>query len=199
MIRSQDPGLNSWVGLLKFNVRFFYLEILSTSSELVNWLCFTPVPRRACLATVPKSDLSPVVLELLADQILSESAHVKIRSQESCSRSVWRTLCFKMIWNWIFQLQINGTLEVTSSQKEKYKCLLPELKPKQSTTISDYDGPLPINLLKPLFSQKICSYRLESYWSYEVCHGRYIRQYHEERDGMAFGMVLFIFYTNKYN
>lgn len=28
-----------------------------------------------------------------------------------------------------------------------------------------------------------CSYRLESYWTYEVCHGKYIRQYHEEREG----------------
>lgn len=25
--------------------------------------------------------------------------------------------------------------------------------------------------------------QLESYWTYELCHGRYIRQYHEERDG----------------
>ena len=25
--------------------------------------------------------------------------------------------------------------------------------------------------------------QLESFWTYELCHGRYIRQYHEERDG----------------
>ncbi|KAI5633905.1 glucosidase II beta subunit-like protein domain-containing protein [Phthorimaea operculella] len=74
-------------------------------------------------------------------------------------------------------------LKVTTSNKETYHCKLPELKNSQSSNIEDYDGPSPINLLKPLISQKICSYRLESYWSYEVCHGRYIRQYHEERDG----------------
>ena len=28
-----------------------------------------------------------------------------------------------------------------------------------------------------------CAYRLESYWTYELCHGRFLRQYHEERDG----------------
>ncbi|KAJ2950200.1 hypothetical protein O0L34_g11561 [Tuta absoluta] len=74
-------------------------------------------------------------------------------------------------------------LKVTTSNKEQYHCRLPELKSDSSSSIQDYDGPSPINLLKPLISQKICSYRLESYWSYEVCHGRYIRQYHEERDG----------------
>ena len=26
-------------------------------------------------------------------------------------------------------------------------------------------------------------FQLESFWTYELCHGRYIRQYHEERDG----------------
>ncbi|XP_032515474.2 endoplasmic reticulum lectin 1 isoform X1 [Danaus plexippus] len=74
-------------------------------------------------------------------------------------------------------------VKVVTSHKERYDCYLPELQEKESTGIQDYDGPSPINLMKPLFSQKICSYRLESYWSYEVCHGRYIRQYHEEREG----------------
>ncbi|XP_063360142.1 endoplasmic reticulum lectin 1 isoform X1 [Cydia amplana] len=72
---------------------------------------------------------------------------------------------------------------VTTSNKEKYECHLPELRTKETSRIEEYDGPSPIELLKPLFAQKICSYRLESYWSYEVCHGRYIRQYHEEREG----------------
>ncbi|KAJ0175790.1 hypothetical protein K1T71_008949 [Dendrolimus kikuchii] len=74
-------------------------------------------------------------------------------------------------------------LKVTTSNKEQYECYIPELKTKETIRIEDYDGPSPIHLLKPLFAQKICSYRLESYWSYEVCHGRYIRQYHEEREG----------------
>ncbi|KAH9644119.1 hypothetical protein HF086_015449, partial [Spodoptera exigua] len=74
-------------------------------------------------------------------------------------------------------------LKVTTANKESYECRIPELRDKESTSIEEYDGPSPLTLLKPLFSQKICSYRLESYWSYEVCHGRYIRQYHEERDG----------------
>lgn len=76
-------------------------------------------------------------------------------------------------------------LKVTTSHNEKYECRLPELHVKETINIEDYDGPSPINLLKPLFTQKICSYRLESYWSYQVCHGRYIKQYHEEREGKS--------------
>lgn len=30
-----------------------------------------------------------------------------------------------------------------------------------------------------------CSYRIEAYWSYEICHGHHVRQYHEEREGKA--------------
>lgn len=40
----------------------------------------------------------------------------------------------------------------------------------------------PLDLVATLFSSSACSYRIESYWTYEVCHGNYIKQYHEERD-----------------
>ncbi|CAH0750433.1 unnamed protein product [Diatraea saccharalis] len=81
------------------------------------------------------------------------------------------------------QTQKKEVLKITTTQNEKYECHIPESQTKEANSIEDYDGPSPINLLKPLFAQKICSYRLESYWSYEICHGRYIRQYHDERDG----------------
>ncbi|CAH2076942.1 unnamed protein product, partial [Iphiclides podalirius] len=79
--------------------------------------------------------------------------------------------------------QVENVMKVKTSDNEKYECHLPELESKQTDNTAEYVGPSPISLLNPLFSQKICSYRLESYWSYEVCHGRYIRQYHEEREG----------------
>uniref|UniRef100_A0A673CKK5 Endoplasmic reticulum lectin n=1 Tax=Sphaeramia orbicularis TaxID=375764 RepID=A0A673CKK5_9TELE len=46
----------------------------------------------------------------------------------------------------------------------------------------DYNGPSPGELLDPLFKRSSCSYRIESYWTYEVCHGKHIRQYHEEKE-----------------
>uniref|UniRef100_A0A671QHV2 Endoplasmic reticulum lectin n=1 Tax=Sinocyclocheilus anshuiensis TaxID=1608454 RepID=A0A671QHV2_9TELE len=48
--------------------------------------------------------------------------------------------------------------------------------------VKEYDGPSPAELLEPLFKQSSCSYRIESYWTYEVCHGKHVRQYHEDKE-----------------
>ncbi|KAJ8960509.1 hypothetical protein NQ318_013793 [Aromia moschata] len=74
---------------------------------------------------------------------------------------------------------------ITSSHQEKYKCYLPSVLPgkKDGDQESKYEGPSPLELILPLFTQTTCSFRLETYWTYEVCHGRYIRQYHEDREG----------------
>jgi endoplasmic reticulum lectin 1 len=37
--------------------------------------------------------------------------------------------------------------------------------------------------MRPLYEQKSrCTYRLEPYWTYELCHGKYLLQFHEEKD-----------------
>lgn len=72
---------------------------------------------------------------------------------------------------------------VTSSHQEKYRCILPNIQEKESTSEEKYEGPTALELISPLFTQSSCSYRLESYWTYEICHGRFIRQYHEDREG----------------
>ncbi|XP_066254403.1 endoplasmic reticulum lectin 1 isoform X1 [Euwallacea similis] len=72
---------------------------------------------------------------------------------------------------------------VTSSLNEKYQCFLPNIIKKEESPLEPYLGPSPLELISPLFTQGTCSYRLESYWTYQVCHGKYIRQYHEEREG----------------
>lgn len=43
------------------------------------------------------------------------------------------------------------------------------------------DSKSPIELLSPLLKTKSCVHYVESYWSYQICHGKHIRQYHEER------------------
>uniref|UniRef100_A0A8D0CCJ9 Endoplasmic reticulum lectin n=1 Tax=Salvator merianae TaxID=96440 RepID=A0A8D0CCJ9_SALMN len=71
---------------------------------------------------------------------------------------------------------------MTTSDKEKYKCILPVLTSGDEEEEKDYKGPSPAELLEPLFKLSSCSYRIESYWTYEVCHGKHIRQYHEEKE-----------------
>ncbi|XP_073484664.1 endoplasmic reticulum lectin 1 [Aquarana catesbeiana] len=71
---------------------------------------------------------------------------------------------------------------MTTADKEKYKCMLPPSASENQEEERDYKGPTPAELLEPLFRQTSCSYRIESYWTYEVCHGKHIRQYHEEKE-----------------
>uniref|UniRef100_A0A8C4JK40 Endoplasmic reticulum lectin n=1 Tax=Dromaius novaehollandiae TaxID=8790 RepID=A0A8C4JK40_DRONO len=71
---------------------------------------------------------------------------------------------------------------MTTVDKEKYKCILPLISSGNEEEEKDYKGPTPRELLEPLFKQSSCSYRIESYWTYEVCHGKHIRQYHEEKE-----------------
>ncbi|XP_031435171.1 endoplasmic reticulum lectin 1 isoform X2 [Clupea harengus] len=97
---------------------------------------------------------------------------------------------FKINWPGAdFNLPASGALYkeddfviMTTLQKERYKCLLPSLTNGDENDDKDYGGPTPDALLEPLFKQSSCSYRLESYWTYEVCHGKHLRQYHEEKE-----------------
>lgn len=92
--------------------------------------------------------------------------------------------------NWVgnnppnLELENTESMIVTSSHQEKFKCYLPKIQEKNSKEGQDkYEGPSALELITPLFSQSLCSYRLESYWTYEVCHGKFVRQYHEDREG----------------
>ncbi|XP_039501625.1 endoplasmic reticulum lectin 1 [Drosophila santomea] len=67
--------------------------------------------------------------------------------------------------------------------KEKYECLIPTLEHQKEEEKSDKPELSPITLLQPIFSALTCAYRIEAYWSYEICHGHHVRQYHEEREG----------------
>ncbi|XP_050036580.1 endoplasmic reticulum lectin 1 [Dermacentor andersoni] len=91
------------------------------------------------------------------------------------------------------------TLWMVSAEKERYQCLLPAnpLSREDADAASPYTGPTPLELLKPLFSRLFCSYRLEQYWTYELCHGKSVRQYHEE--SIDNKVVLQQYYLGKYD
>lgn len=89
-------------------------------------------------------------------------------------------------------------LPMVSANKEKYHCFLPSgLDHREKNRKSQYQGPSPLELLMPLFSQITCSYRLEQYWTYELCHGRFARQFHE--DNTVQGKVRQEYYLGKYD
>lgn len=61
------------------------------------------------------------------------------------------------------------SIVVTSSHQEKYKCTIPTILEKETSHEEKYSGPSALELLSPLFTQSLCSFKLESYWTYEVC------------------------------
>ena len=72
---------------------------------------------------------------------------------------------------------------MTTTNHEKYSCTIPKVSSAKTTEEESYVGPNALEILRKLFDTQACAYRLEHYWTYELCHGRYIRQFHEERDG----------------
>jgi len=77
----------------------------------------------------------------------------------------------------------DNAVVVTTTNKEQYRCILPQTESAEEKTnqgTSPYH--VELELIKPLFDQTTCTYRLETYWTYELCHGRHLRQFHEEKE-----------------
>lgn len=72
----------------------------------------------------------------------------------------------------------------TTKENEKYQCALPIIQPENSREFDISDGTSPEILLSDVLlgDMKKCSYRLEPFWTYELCHGKKITQYHEEKN-----------------
>ncbi|CAD5209595.1 unnamed protein product [Bursaphelenchus xylophilus] len=73
-------------------------------------------------------------------------------------------------------------IPIVTADNEKLKCLMPNVNHKPADTMDTYLGPSPSELVNGIYTDKACLLRIEVYWSYEICHGRYIRQFHEEKD-----------------
>uniref|UniRef100_A0A2K6VM49 Endoplasmic reticulum lectin 1 n=1 Tax=Onchocerca volvulus TaxID=6282 RepID=A0A2K6VM49_ONCVO len=73
-------------------------------------------------------------------------------------------------------------LHITSGNDEKYLCTLPTIPAESKQTMQSYVGPSPAELIQVLYDNRVCSYWLDVYWTYELCHGRYIMQYHDNKE-----------------
>eukprot|EP00102_Acyrthosiphon_pisum_P025584 XP_016662794.1 PREDICTED: endoplasmic reticulum lectin 1-like [Acyrthosiphon pisum] len=81
--------------------------------------------------------------------------------------------------------QDENTLNVKTAIGESYQCFLPKKDKVNKESDTTYNGPSPLELLSPLFTKQACSYRIDTYWNYEVCHGRHVRQYHNDIEEKA--------------
>lgn len=74
---------------------------------------------------------------------------------------------------------------LVNSNQDRYRCLVPIIAAEEEHQVvkKNQEYVNPYKLLRPLFEHTVCSFRVENYWTYEICHGKYIRQYHEEPSG----------------
>ncbi|KAH8870160.1 Endoplasmic reticulum lectin 1 [Schistosoma japonicum] len=73
-------------------------------------------------------------------------------------------------------------VKVRTTVGEIYECYIPILL--HDTQEYERQNSVPVDektILQPLFSEHPCVVRSEAYWSYELCHNQYIKQFHEER------------------
>ncbi|RMX53217.1 hypothetical protein pdam_00016521 [Pocillopora damicornis] len=80
-------------------------------------------------------------------------------------------------------LSSRESVVMITKDNEKYRCILPK-----DETLNEkkylYNEPDPEILLESLLRRGECSYRLDSYWTYELCHGRHVKQFHELKAGV---------------
>ncbi|XP_014665285.1 PREDICTED: endoplasmic reticulum lectin 1-like [Priapulus caudatus] len=108
------------------------------------------------------------------------------------------TILYRPVWPGPFQervnqLHVSGDLDpdkivlISTPDNEKYHCIIPEVPEKKddekdNVGHTSYEGKTLAEMMEELIIANACSYRLEQYWTYELCHGLYLRQYHEEKE-----------------
>lgn len=131
-------------------------------------------------------EAAPILLILcftyLVPQIVSASLKGDLGDLES----------FKITWEgaWLPSLDNideEHVVQLSTTSNQLYKCIIPGVSDQLSfdtsatNSSSDLNTKSPIKVLEPLLSKNYCSYKFEPFWVYELCHGKFLRQYHEER------------------
>lgn len=75
------------------------------------------------------------------------------------------------------EFELNDSIvTVTTKDSNRYHCLLPKIESHDTPENAEADID-PYSKIEHLFKKKICIYKLDSYWTYEVCLNDYIRQF----------------------
>ncbi|XP_037535511.1 protein OS-9 isoform X1 [Nematolebias whitei] len=96
------------------------------------------------------------------------------------------------------QTKTEEVMMVSNKYKQLYECRLPaqavrfHQDPASEPDSEDYAGPDIPDLLRPMHEAQ-CLVKTKDWWTYEFCHGQYIRQYHLEESEIK-GNVLFLGY-----
>ncbi|XP_073707471.1 protein OS-9 isoform X3 [Garra rufa] len=94
--------------------------------------------------------------------------------------------------------QMEDVMLVSNKYKQLYECRLPaqavrfHQDPVSEPDVQGYSGPGVPDLLKPMQTAP-CLVKTKDWWTYELCYGQHIRQYHSE-DSEIKGDVLFLGY-----
>ncbi|XP_067937993.1 endoplasmic reticulum lectin 1-like [Watersipora subatra] len=75
-------------------------------------------------------------------------------------------------------------LPMITKDQQRYEChyVANQLSTGVSSKAGDYSGPSAKEILEAFATTTACSYRVESFWTYELCHFKRFRQFHEERN-----------------
>ncbi|KAA0191822.1 Endoplasmic reticulum lectin 1 [Fasciolopsis buskii] len=88
---------------------------------------------------------------------------------------------YKIVWNPDFEVKNPHPILVSTALGEKYECDIPTGAPVSKNGDKEIDKTVDeVQLLEEVFSREPCAVRTEFYWTYELCHKKHIRQYHEE-------------------
>lgn len=86
---------------------------------------------------------------------------------------------------------------VKTTNNETYLCHLPIVtKGKKIAELSDSDEH-PQLLLAEFFEAFPCIFKVEGYWTYELCHGKHIRQFRAEGAGPKLTHIIKEFYIGR--
>jgi hypothetical protein len=85
-------------------------------------------------------------------------------------------------------------VSMVTAQHEMYKCVLPHSRTNEDgeDDLIDSKYLTPESLLQPLQLQ--CLKLNQGYWSYELCHGQSLRQFHEENTGKVYRILVSRYY-----